>query len=306
MTTGSDSSWIKLVCLLGLGFLTVGAASCYVVYSSTKLSMEATARRELVSASHLAALQIDADAHATIREQADLESAAHREGVQALERTLANLPNIQSLYTLRLVEGELINVLRPDADRSPRLSKATNLDATSVADAIEAIQSGYTVTSRNPAISGSGSFLTAYVPLTKSDGGLDSVLVVQQDYSSVLSQMQELRAGLWLGLAIAVLISALLASAISYGLVRSGRSLWAELALHRKRRVWMSIGILALAAAIVSEGAVEYLEMRESASEQGSTIAVLRSLNTLQALMDAPPEFRWKSPDRISGWGWQR
>ncbi|MCH7904447.1 MAG: HD domain-containing protein [Armatimonadetes bacterium] len=295
MTTGSDSSWIKLVCLLGLGFLTVGAASCLVVYSSTKWSMEATARRELESASHLAALQIDADAHSTIRDEGDLHSAAHREGVLALERTLANLPNIQSLYTLRLVEGELINVLRPDADRNPSLSKATNLDATSVADALEAIQSGYAVLSDSPATDGSGSYLTAYVPLTQSDGSLDSVLVVRQDYSSVLLQMQELRAGLWLGLAIAVLISALLASTISYGLVRSGRSPWGELALHRKRRVWMSIGILALAAAIVSDGAIEYLEMRDSTAEQGSTIAVLRSLNTLQALMGAPPEFRWKS-----------
>ena len=239
--------------------------------------------------------EVSEEVTAPPRDEGDLDSAAHREGVLALERTLANVPNIQSLFTLRLVEGELINVLRPGADHSPALASATDLDVASVAGAKEAIQSGFVVMSSSPASDGFGTYLVAFVPLPQSNGTLDSVLVVRQDYSSVLWQMQELRAGLWLGLAIAVLISALLASSISFSLVKAGRTAWAGLPLYRQRRVWISIGILALAAAIVSDGAVEYLDLRESTREQGSAIPVMRSLNTLQYLMDAPPEFGWSS-----------
>ncbi|MCH8980287.1 MAG: hypothetical protein IH945_13770, partial [Armatimonadetes bacterium] len=70
--------WWKQFLLLGLTLMVVGSGASVVLYVQSVATVKVAARGQLLNTAHLAALQIDADEHASLTEPRHTQTDTYR------------------------------------------------------------------------------------------------------------------------------------------------------------------------------------------------------------------------------------
>ncbi len=115
--------YARLGTKLGVSFsvlaIIISALLTFALYQTVRRQLREDIREHLRSIASIAALQVDADAHATLMEPSQEGNAAYMRIKRVLQRIRDNSPNIRFIYTWRFNDaGELVFVV--DAETNPK------------------------------------------------------------------------------------------------------------------------------------------------------------------------------------------
>jgi signal transduction histidine kinase len=115
--------YVRLGTKLGVSFsvlaIIISALLTFALYQTVRRQLREDIRERLRSIASIAALQVDADAHATLMEPSQEGNAAYMRIKSVLQRIRGNSPNIRFIYTWRFNDaGELVFVV--DAETNPK------------------------------------------------------------------------------------------------------------------------------------------------------------------------------------------
>ena len=122
-TRSRSHRYARLGTKLGVSFsvlaIIISALLTFALYQTVRRQLREDIRERLRSIASIAALQVDADAHATLTEPSQEGNAAYMRIKSVLQRIRDNSPNIRFIYTWRFNDaGELVFVV--DAETNPK------------------------------------------------------------------------------------------------------------------------------------------------------------------------------------------
>lgn len=145
-----------------------------------------------------AALQVDPVAHGRLVSAGQLGSAEYLSVSSRLEQFLRRYPDVVYVYTLRRIDGRFYFIVDPtvsgDSDGDGVDDKSYLMEEYREADAelTQSWVSGQVVVTEAPHTDRWGTFVTAYAPVFRADGELDSVVGVDVRYDRYQAILQEI------------------------------------------------------------------------------------------------------------------
>lgn len=292
--TARPTVW-KQILLLGLAFTVVGSGTAYVLYSNAVSTVSEAAQSRLLDTSHLAALQIDVEKHTALADEGDVDSEEYRSLITSLFRIVGTVNEVERLYTVRQsTDGQYIvlnasRTARSTATEQTYFSPIKDLPA----DAGAAWKEGVTFVEEKPIKTNGETVYRAFVPLILEDRSVESLLVVELNYSSVEKSLGKLKQGLWIALGGVVVFSLLFAYALTKLSTPTRLRFSNGISFHKNRRIWITITLLLASTAILFDGAVGFFNLENAGAE------TKRASQALQASQDLQKEL---TIDRSKGW----
>ncbi|MCH8977752.1 MAG: HD domain-containing protein [Armatimonadetes bacterium] len=293
----SKPPWWKQFLLLALTFMVVGSGATVVLYGQSVATVKDAARGQLLNTAHLAALQIDADKHSSLTEPKDTATEIYRTQIDSLVRMVGSVSDIERIYTVRQNDSGIFSILTASRTLRSTETEQTFLQSMSALPAKSgaAWLKGVTVIDDDLVESGGNAVDRAYVPLIRSDGSVEALLVVDRNYRAVQHSLDRLKSGLWLGLGAALLFATLFSWTLTHVGKENRSMIGGGITFHRNRRIWITIGLLLASAAILSDGAVGYLLLKVAGEGARSASQGLQQSRDLEHLVAGEQVPGWAS-----------
>lgn len=252
--------------LLSLACLAVGSGAVILLYGRAVATVQESARSTLLETAQLAANSVDAASHARLRTQGDEQSLEYQALSSSLVRIVGSVGGVQRISTVRRTDDGLVTVLN-----ASRTAKSTSLSHSFLAQAPElpresarAWLDGTITATSKPALVRGEPVQYAFVPLFAADRTVDAVMVVESDHSPVAASLEGLGAALWLSL-FGVLAASLLSSwALTATAKGVNLRIGGKIELKSTSRVWLTLGLLTVSVALVSDGALSFSTISQS------------------------------------------
>jgi signal transduction histidine kinase len=189
--------YARLGTKLGVSFsvlaIIISALLTFALYQTVRRQLREDIREHLRNIASIAALQVDADAHATLTEPSQEGNAAYMRIKSVLQRIRNNNPNIRFIYTWRFNDaGELVFVV--DAETNPK--EVSHLgDIYHSDDEKELRQKLADI--KGPMASEEfdtdewGVWLSGYAPFYRSDGRMEGIIGLDIAAADVISHERQ-------------------------------------------------------------------------------------------------------------------
>jgi hypothetical protein len=258
-------AWIQTA-LLSLAFLAVGSGAVILLYGSAVATVRESARAALLETAQLAANAVDAPAHAELRAQGDERSAEYQAISSSLVRIVGTVGGVQRISTVRRTDKGLVTVL--NVSRTAKSSALANSFLTKAPElpreSMRVWRDGTIAATIEPTLARGEPVQYAFVPLFATDRTVDAVLVVESDYGPVAASIEGLKAALWLCLFGVLAASVLSSWALTTTVKGVNFRIAGKVELNPTSRVWLTLGLLTVSAALVSDGALSFATISRS------------------------------------------
>jgi GAF domain-containing protein/HAMP domain-containing protein len=190
-----------VIALLSSGIVTA------FVYLRVRTQLFEDVRRQLGDSVSIGALYVDGDAHASLTDPAQQDSAAY----SAMQRTFREIREAGTdfiyVYSFRVIDGEVYFVVDADEEEPAALGEEYTELLPGVPEKLASLRGPYV--DENFTTDEYGTVLTGYAPIFKSDGTLDAVLGIDIAASDIIAYQNNF---LWMMLPIFVLTTLVIAA----------------------------------------------------------------------------------------------
>jgi len=259
----------KLSLGFGLSAVFISALLAVGLYVNSWSYLFREAQGRVCFAAGLAALEVDGDLHATIRERSDEEGPAYAQLRSALQRVKALEPRIRFIYTMRQDDqGRVVFVV--DAETDPEdMSHVGDVYEEASPELLAGIGTADTPFSENHMYADRwGRWLTGFAPIRASNGRREGLLGIDIAAEDVFARRREL-------------IQAMLAVFLGSIPLALGLGWWLG------RRLSAPIGALTEGAERVSAGELDYVVPVETEDDIGGlTISFNRMTRQVRELLE--------------------
>ena len=184
-----------------IGLLAVGAGFVDLWFFATT-SIRENFRHHLVTLANVAAMQVDADLHRSVRASAELNGADYLRAVAPLRRLRSASPDIRFVYTT-VLEGDTVRFVLDASDPDERDSDGAlvqarigDVDPTNepvLLAVLHGTARGDDASTSEPYSSKWGSFMTGYAPILDEHGHHTAVLGVDVNADIYIERVRQAR-----------------------------------------------------------------------------------------------------------------